>query len=75
MAIDSGPKRRSIAGIGLHVTPSVTPDADQDAAWRRSVGWGYYGDLGASSGVILSPVARFTGPALDGSLFGKALRE
>jgi hypothetical protein len=44
MPIDDAIKRRS-AGSVFPSAPGVTPDADQDQAWRQSAGWGYYGIL------------------------------
>jgi hypothetical protein len=41
MPIDSAMDRRAVAMIGLQLTPSVTPDATPDEAWRYNVAWSY----------------------------------
>lgn len=59
MAIDSAPKRRSVAGLGFWIFgPGVTPDATPDQFWRQSVGWGYGGILAAAAAVaaIFNPM-------------------
>jgi len=55
MAIDSAAKRRSVAGMPFFIFgPGITPDATPDAAWRRTSGWGYFGEL------VAGAVAAFT---------------
>lgn len=46
MAIDSAPKRKSVAGLPFHIFgPGVTPDSTPGQEWRQQVGWGYSGIL------------------------------
>lgn len=59
MAIDTAPKRRSVAGIGFWLFgPGVTPDATPDQFWRQCSGWSYGGIL---AGNVVAAVKAFVG--------------
>ena len=59
MAIDTAPERRAAAGVTFPLAVSVTPDSDEDAFWRKSVGWGW-GQSGTSLGPPVGNIARVT---------------
>ena len=60
MAIDTAPKRRSVAGISFWLFgPGVTPDATPDQFWRQCAGWGYGGIL---AGAIVAAVLAVLNP-------------
>ncbi len=57
MAIDTAPKRRSVAGIAAHpLGPAVTPDATPGVEWRQQVAWGYSGIAPDAGGGAQSPL-------------------
>jgi hypothetical protein len=53
MAIDTAAKRRSVAGFRRRGSASVSPNLDQDQAWRQQVAHLYSGIL--VGGAVIPP--------------------
>jgi hypothetical protein len=60
MAIDSRPKRQSVAVLGMPFqAPGITPDATEPQAWRQTSAWSYFGILAGGAAATIIPIIMY----------------